>query len=906
MTASFAATVVLPTRNEEGSIGALLREIAEVVDTSLSALIEVLVIDDSDLNPHGVNETLAAVEMAKHEISSPHIVIRHHHRPKGHRPGKLSGAMAEGLRRAQGAVRVYMDSDGQHPPAILPGFLQQIEAGHDIVVGSRYREGGNSDGLNGPLRHIVSRGATALVKVLFPWELRGVSDPMSGCFAVRQGAIDPDRLNPRGFKFLLDVLARHSHLKRAEVPLQFRDRIDGESKAGEGNGKEFLKQVPTLRIQTLPETLAFGLVGGMTAVLGALLLWMFVAMGLNPLVANGLQLGITLAVNFEFYRRWVWSGQTGRLLWQIPWFLLTRGATLAANWYLFAFLLDAGWHYQAANIAGLVGATLLNYPLTKLIFDPTMRRAVRDMTDRRQTDAATTESGTTPGAGRHRRKKERRLPRKLIVSLLIITALVTMSVMYIGGRTTLFAFIVCYAAFNLVTSALEVRWRLYGRRDPEAREAMKFPEPVTPAEATKRFYLIVPALDEAEVIAETLVGLAAQTHPNVRLVVSLSEGDDETIREVTALAAQNERVMMVVRSYQQGSKPLQLNAALEEIDGIIAVDAAEAGIDPAQFAESCWVGVFDAEDDVPVELLVHVEAGINKTNADVVQAGVQLVNLDLPTPEGASLLERMKAKARGWYCVHNDMEYFFWFSSRMFYQVNQGFVPLGGNTVFVRKPMLDLVGGWPLNLTEDCALGVKLSVEHDAKVVAFYEPRLATREETPSRLFGPGSLFRQRERWDQGFLSVLIQMWKLLMKLPIRQRMMALYILGMPLIQATNALMLPVSILALFLLIGPVGLVLVMYAPFVPIVMTLCLQLVGLREFSREFEQKTRLRHYVSLIVGNYPYQLVLSMAALSAIVRYIRGKNDWRLTKHDGNHRTTTNTASTDALVSTSKGTVA
>lgn len=906
MTASFAATVVLPTRNEKGSIGALLHEIVDVVDRRLRTPVEVLVIDDSDLTGAGVNETLVAVEAAKRAINSPHVVIREHHRPKGQRHGRLSGAMQLGLQMAQGPIVAFKDSDGQHPPAILPDLLHQINTGNDIVVGSRYCQGGSSDGLSGPLRHIVSRGATVLVKTLFPWALRGVSDPMSGCFAVKSNAIDTDNLDPRGFKFLLDLLVRHSHLKRAQVPLRFRERLDGESKAGEGNGKEFLKQVPTLRMQTLPETLAFGLVGGLTALFGAFLLWLFVAMGLNPLVANGLQLGITLAMNFEFYRRWVWPGQTGQLHWQVLWFLVTRGATLAANWYLFAFLIGVGWHYQAANVAGLVGATLLNYPLTKLIFDPTMRRAVRDTTDRRQTDAATTESGTTPGAGRHRRKKGRRLPWKLIVSLLIIAALVTMSVMYIGGRTTLFAFIVCYAAFNLVTSALEVRWRLYGRRDPEAREAMKFPEPVTPAEATKRFYLIVPALDEAEVIAETLTGLAAQTHPNVRLVVSLSEGDDETIREVTILAAQNERVMMVVRSYEKGSKPFQLNAALEEIDDVIAADAAEAGIDPALFAESCWVGVFDAEDDVPVELLVHVEAGINKTNADVVQAGVQLVNLDLPTPEGASLWERMKAKALGWYCVHNDMEYFFWFSSRMFYQVNQGFVPLGGNTVFVRKSMLDLVGGWPLNLTEDCALGVKLSVEHDAKVVAFYEPRLATREETPSRLFGPGSLFRQRERWDQGFLSVLIQMWKLLMKLPMRQRMMALYILGMPLIQAINGLMLPVSIVALFMLIGPVGLVLVMYAPFVPIVMTLCLQLVGLREFSREFEQKTRLRHYVSLIVGNYPYQLVLSMAALSAIVRYIRGKNDWRLTKHDGNHRTTTNTAFTDALVSTSKGTVA
>lgn len=907
MTASFAATVVLPTRNEQGSIGPLLREIVEVIDSQLRVLTEVLIIDDSDLNTRGVNQTIAEVEATARTINSPHVVIRYHHRPKGQRPGRLSGAMAEGLRRAQGRIRVYMDSDGQHPPAILPSFIEKIEAGHDIVVGSRYREGGSSDGLSGPLRHLVSRAATVLVKTLFPWELRGVSDPMSGCFAVRDNVVNPDALNPRGFKFLLDVLARHSRLKRAEVPLQFRERLDGESKASEGNGKEFLKQVPTLRMQTLPETLAFGLVGGMSALLGAFLLWLFVAMGLNPHVANGLQLGITLAVNFEFYRRWVWPGQTGRLHWQALLFLLSRGVTLLANWYLFSFLLDEGWHYQAANITGLIVATLLNYPLTKLIFDPTMRRAVKDTSNRRSPDAAIT-TGIQPEIGRHRRNRRyHRLPWKLIVWLLAVVAFASASVYFIGASSTLFAFIVCYAIFNLVTSALEVRWRLYGRRNPEARQAMKFPTPVATSAAGKNFYLILPALDEAEVIGDTILGLAAQTHPNVRLVVSLSEGDDATIREVAATAARCGRVVMVVRHYEKGGKPLQLNAALEEIDGIIADDAANAGMELTDYTATCWVGVFDAEDDVPVELLVHVEAGINQTNADVVQAGVQLMNLDLQVPEGTSLFGRMRIAARGWFCVHNVMEYFFWFSSRMFYQVTQGFVPLGGNTVFVSKSMLDLVGGWPINLTEDCALGVKLSVEHGAKVVAFYEPSLATREETPSQVLGSGSLYRQRERWDQGFLSVLIQMWGLLMQLPMRQRLMALYILAMPLIQATNALMLPVSIVALFLLVGPVGLVLVMYAPFIPILITGCLQLAGLREFSRDFGQKARLRHYVSLILGNYPYQLVLSFAALSAIWRYLRGKNDWRLTKHDGNHRTTgvavAASADADVFVSSTEG---
>ena len=440
------------------------------------------------------------------------------------------------------------------------------------------------------------------------------------------------------------------------------------------------------------------------------------------------------------------------------------------------------------------------------------------------------------------------------------------SVWLVGPRTWLVGLLVGCSLFNLATSGVEVRWRLYGRRTPEAKDAMAFPPAVLPARATRTFSLIVPALDEAQVIAETLSTLVRQTHPNVQIVVSLVEGDHATIRAAQAIARRSSRVRLVVRRYHQSSKPQQLNAALEVCTGD-------------------YVGVFDAEDDVPVDLLLHVEALIDETDADVVQGGVQLVNLDLPIPAGAGLLRRWWTRLRGWYCVHNDMEYFFWFSSRMFYQVDQGFVPLGGNTVFIRRDLLHKVGGWPLNLTEDCALGVRLSVEHDAKVVAAYEPRLATREETPARLFGKGSLNRQRCRWHQGFLSVLLEgRWR---RLPsLHQRVMALYILAMPFVQAVNGAMLPVCVGAFVWLTAPVGWVLVMFSPLVPIVTTMWLQVVGLREFSRQFGHKARLRHYVSLVCGNYLYQLVLAWSAVVAVKRLMRGQNNWLKTSHDGLHR--------------------
>ena len=83
-----------------------------------------------------------------------------------------------------------------------------------------------------------------------------------------------------------------------------------------------------------------------------------------------------------------------------------------------------------------------------------------------------------------------------------------------------------------------------------------------------------------------------------------------------------------------------------------------------------------------------------------------------------------------WYSVRNVLEYYFWFRSRLHFHAAQRFIPLGGNTVFVRTDLLRQAGGWdPDCLAEDCELGVRLS-SAGARVAVAYDPELVTREET--------------------------------------------------------------------------------------------------------------------------------------------------------------------------------
>ncbi len=219
----------------------------------------------------------------------------------------------------------------------------------------------------------------------------------------------------------------------------------------------------------------------------------------------------------------------------------------------------------------------------------------------------------------------------------------------------LLVLMVASAAFNLAVSTAEARWRLHAWRTPEASENVAWPRPLERKHCQLAFSLIVAARDEAAVIAHTLSGLVHQKHPYFEIIVSLCDDDYETIAAARTVAKRFPRdIKIVIDHYEKGSKAHQLNTALAECRGEV-------------------VGVFDAEDDVADTLLLHVEALFAESGADIVQGGVQLMNLgDRP---------------RRWFQVHNVLEYYFWFTSRMAYQSDVGFVPLGGNTVFIYRDL---------------------------------------------------------------------------------------------------------------------------------------------------------------------------------------------------------------------------
>ncbi|GAB2849803.1 hypothetical protein GCM10027024_26910 [Microbacterium insulae] len=206
-------SIIVPTFNEAPNVAELMRRVTAAVD-GIEA--EVIFVDDSTDDTPDVIRAVAA---------SAALPVRLVHRSS--RTGGLGGAVIEGFLLAESDTCLVIDGDLQHPPEEIPLLFERFQRGDvDVVIASRYAGGGTSTGLADRTRVLVSKAATALTRAMFPNRLRDVTDPMTGYFLVDRRAIEASTLRPRGFKILLEILARKS-LRVAEVPFDFAGRHAG-------------------------------------------------------------------------------------------------------------------------------------------------------------------------------------------------------------------------------------------------------------------------------------------------------------------------------------------------------------------------------------------------------------------------------------------------------------------------------------------------------------------------------------------------------------------------------------------------------------------------------------------------------------------------------------------------------
>ena len=210
--------VVIPTLNEAGNIPALLDRLSAAV-AELPLKCEFIVVDDdsADGTPDVVRQCAARDPRVR-------LFIR-----KGQKG--LAGAVIHGWAQTDAELLGVIDADLQHPPEVLPRLIEPVMNGADIAVASRYAPGnGDSVGEWSKLRLFISRCGT-LATALLQKKAAKVNDPLSGFFVVRRECIENLKLQPEGFKILLEILVKGRIRRAVEVPFHFATRHSGKSKA---------------------------------------------------------------------------------------------------------------------------------------------------------------------------------------------------------------------------------------------------------------------------------------------------------------------------------------------------------------------------------------------------------------------------------------------------------------------------------------------------------------------------------------------------------------------------------------------------------------------------------------------------------------------------------------------------
>ncbi len=416
--------------------------------------------------------------------------------------------------------------------------------------------------------------------------------------------------------------------------------------------------------------------------------------------------------------------------------------------------------------------------------------------------------------------------------------------------TLMSTLIVVVSVALMIHALVSLRFMLYAWESADRLRESGAPASFSPPHYS--FTVLLPARHEEAVIYDTIQRVWNANYPKwlLQVLVICHVSDGETIAEAERAIRdiQWPNVALVTFDDPPINKPHGLNLGLR---------AATHDI----------VTVFDAEDDVSSDIFNVINSRYlqEELGQGIIQAGVQLINF-----------------RDYWFALHNCLEYYFWYKSRLHFHAAIGMMPLGGNTVFVPRTLLERVGGWnDACLTEDAELGIRLSVLGEP-IRTIYDSQYATREETPQNI---AQFVRQRTRWNQGFIQVLrLGDWRRLPRL--QQRLLALYTLTYPLLQSLFVALLPFDVASAIWLRPSTLVAMITFLPLYALLLQLVALIVGAYEFAQEYKLKLPWHTPLHVALTYLPFLILQGVGSMRALIREIWGARNWEKTAHVGAHR--------------------
>jgi dolichol-phosphate mannosyltransferase len=297
--------VIIPTYNERGNIGLLINSLQKEFQ-KLPYEMHILIVDDN--SPDGTAEY---VKNETKKYTNIHLIT-------GEKQG-LGSAYIRGMKYAVGVLNadavMEMDADFSHKPEDIHRLTSALEHGADFVIGSRYTKGGKIPDNWGFVRKMNSRCGNIFARYIAG--LYKIHDCTAGFRAIRASVIKKinlENLRVQGYTFQMALLHRAivSGAVVQEIPVEFVDRVRGQTKLGFSDIFEFIINAWWIRFESSKTFIKFAMVGASGVFVNLGIFTILINLGLNKYAASPIAIECSIISNFIFNNFWTFAHRNNK------------------------------------------------------------------------------------------------------------------------------------------------------------------------------------------------------------------------------------------------------------------------------------------------------------------------------------------------------------------------------------------------------------------------------------------------------------------------------------------------------------------------------------------------------------------------------------------------------------------
>lgn len=357
-TTAMNVVITIPTYNERDNISRLIDRLQQVF-RSVGHNMLILVVDDD--SPDGTGEV---VRETMTKFDNVFLLTG--------KKGGLGVAYSRGMTYAReqlGADVVFeMDADFSHKPEDVPRLIAEIDDGADMVIGSRYVKGGSIPEDWGLHRKLISKVGNIVGRYIAG--IYKIRDCTAGFRAIRASLlrkIDLSHMTVRGYAFqvalLHEAVIRNADVR--EIPVEFVDRVHGESKLGLSDIVEFIYSVWWIRLQSSKTFIKFGIVGASGVGVNLAIFSLLLHWGVTKYVSSPVAIEVSIIWNFMLNNYWTFGHRRNTDKFHIKGlkFNIISVLSLVISYSTFVVLslTFPATAPQVHQLAGIIPAVLINY-----------------------------------------------------------------------------------------------------------------------------------------------------------------------------------------------------------------------------------------------------------------------------------------------------------------------------------------------------------------------------------------------------------------------------------------------------------------------------------------------------------------------------------------------------------------